>query len=239
MCGRFTLHTEKEALAERFGFDPGDLALLRPRYNVAPTDSVLAVRMRDGERHAQMLRWGLVPYFAKAIDALPLMINARVESVATNAAFRDPLRERRCLIPADGFYEWQAAGPLAKRKVPHWIGLKSGEPFAMAGLWSRWRPKDELGGGEPLYSCTILTAPANETVRALHDRMPLILPREAEARWLDPALDGDVDAILALLRPLPADALEAHPVSTRVNSVKNDDPSLLEPSSEDPQLGFW
>ena len=107
----------------------------------------------------------------------------------------------------------------------------------MAGLWSRWRPKDEIAP-EPLYSCTILTAPANATVAPLHDRMPVILPREAEARWLDPALDGDVDALLALLQPVPAGALEAHPVSIKVNSVKNDDPSLLEPSSEDPQLGF-
>ncbi len=239
MCGRYTLHTEKEALAARFGFDLAQLAALAPRYNVAPTDSVLAVRMREGARVASLLRWGLVPYFAKAIGALPLMINARVEGVAKNAAFRDSLREKRCLIPADGFYEWQKAGPLARRKVPHFIGLRSGEPFAMAGLWARcWRPKDEISP-EPLYSCTILTAPANTTVAPLHDRMPVILPREAEARWLDPALDDDVDALLALLRPVPADALEAHPVSIKVNSVKNDDPSLLEPSSEDPQLGFF
>ena len=238
MCGRYTLHTEKEALAERFGFDPAELAALRPRYNVAPTDPVLAVLLRDGVRHATLLRWGLVPYFAKAIKALPLMINARVEGVAKNAAFRDALREKRCLIPADGFYEWQKAGPLGKRKVPHFIGLESGAPFAMAGLWSRWRPKGELVA-EPLYSCTILTAPANATVAPLHDRMPVILSRDAEARWLDPALDGQVDALLALLQSLPASALEAHPVSIKVNSVRNDDPSLLAPSSDDPQLGFF
>jgi putative SOS response-associated peptidase YedK len=238
MCGRYTLHTEKEALAARFDFDPAEIAALKPRYNVAPTDPVLAVRVQDGARHAALLRWGLVPYFAKAINALPLMINARVEGVAKSGAFRDALREKRCLIPADGFYEWQKAAPLARRKVPHLIGLASGEPFAMAGLWARWRAKDDLAA-EPLYSCTILTAPANAAIAPLHDRMPVILPRDAEARWLDPALDGDVDALLALLQPVPAGALEAHPVSIKVNSVKNDDPSLLEPSTEDPQLGFF
>jgi putative SOS response-associated peptidase YedK len=237
MCGRYTLHTEKEALAERFGFDPSDLAELKPRYNIAPTDPVLAVRVVEGARRAGMLRWGLVPYWARAIGALPLMINARVEGVAEKAAFREPLRQRRCLIPADGFYEWQAAGPLAKRKVPHFIGLRSGEPFAMAGLWSRWRPRDELAA-EPVYSCAILTTDANAAVAPLHDRMPVILPRELEARWLDPALDDDVDAILALLQPVAAGELAIHPVSTRVNSVKNDDASLLDPSADDPQLGF-
>jgi putative SOS response-associated peptidase YedK len=237
MCGRYTLHTEKEALAERFGFDPADLEALAPRYNIAPTDPVVAVRVLDGVRRAGRLRWGLVPYWARAIGALPLMINARVEGIAEKPAFREPLRRQRCLIPADGFYEWQAAGALAKRKLPHWIGLARGGPFAMAGIWSRWRPKDELGA-EPLYSCAILTTAANAAVAPLHDRMPVILPREAEARWLDPALDDDVDALLALLQPIAPDALASHPVSARVNSVKNDDASLLDPSSEDPQLGF-
>ncbi len=237
MCGRYTLHTEKEALAARFGFDPGDLPQLAPRYNIAPTDRVLALRVVDGARRAALLRWGLVPYWAKAIDAQPLMINARVEGVESRPAFREPLRRQRCLIPADGFYEWQAPLLPSKRKIPHFIGLASGEPFAMAGLWSRWRPKDELGA-EPLFSCAILTTAANSAVRALHDRMPVILPREAEARWLDPGLDDDVDALLALLAPRPAEELELHPVSTRVNSVKNDDASLLEASNDDPQLGF-
>jgi putative SOS response-associated peptidase YedK len=232
MCGRYTLHTEKEALAERFGFDPADLALLAPRYNIAPTQDVVSVRVRDGKRQAELVRWGLVPWFAKGVDAQPLMINARVETLADKPAFRDALRRRRCLIPADGFYEWRASG---KTKLPHWIGLRSGQPFAFAGLWSYWKPKPPQAG-EPVVSCAIVTTDANAAVRDLHDRMPVILPRDAEGYWLDPALD-DVDALLALLTPVDAAELDVHPVSPRLNSVANDDASLLEPpQGDDPQL---
>ena len=238
MCGRYTLHTEKEALAERFDFDPTDLATLAPRYNIAPTDSVVTVRASGGTRSAALMRWGLVPWFAEGPGALALMINARAEGIASKPSFRDSLRTQRCLILADGFYEWQAPVAPAKTKIPHWIGLASGGPFAMAGLWSRWRSKQDLLA-EPLFSCAIITTAANAAVRALHDRMPVILPREAEARWLDPALDENVDALLALLSPVASEALAAHPVSRRVNSVRNDDPSLLAPFTDDPQLGFF
>ena len=237
MCGRYTLHTEKEALAERFDFDPGDLATLSPRYNVAPTQNVVVLRGGAERRVASFMRWGLVPSWAKTRAGLPQLINARSEGIASKPAFRAPLRRQRCLIPADGFYEWQAPVPPGKRKIPHWIGLASSEVFAMAGLWSVWQPKDGEGA-EPLHSCVILTAAANEAVHAIHERMPVILPRDAESAWLDPALDGNVEAILALLTPVAASALSAHPISTRVNSVRNDDPSLLEPATDDPQLGF-
>ncbi len=237
MCGRYTLHTEKEALAERFDFDPSDLAALAPRYNIAPTQSVPVIRAGEARRVASLMRWGLVPSWAKALTGLPQMINARAEGIADKPSFRTPLRKQRCLIPADGFYEWQAPKPPAKTKIPHWIGLANGEPFALAGLWSVWRPKDVLDA-EPLFSCAIITTAANAGVRALHERMPVILPRDAEARWLDPALDGDVDALLALLVPVASEKIAAHPISRRVNSVRNDDPSLLEPSDDDPQLGF-
>jgi putative SOS response-associated peptidase YedK len=183
------------------------------------------------------MRWGLVPSWAKALTGLPQMINARAEGIADKPSFRTPLRKQRCLILADGFYEWQAPVAPAKTKIPHWIGLASAEPFAMAGLWSVWRPKDAVDA-EPLYSCAIVTTAANAGVRAIHERMPVILPRDAEARWLDPALDGDVDALLALLVPIRGEALSAHPISRRVNSVRNDDAALLEPSTDDPQLGF-
>jgi putative SOS response-associated peptidase YedK len=216
MCGRYTLHTEKEALAERFDFDPGDLATLAPRYNVAPTQNAVTVRADGTARVASLMRWGLVPSWAKAIAGLPQMINARAEGIEAKPSFRQPFRKQRCLILADGFYEWQAPVAPAKRKIPHFIGLASGEPFAMAGLWSIWQPKDELGD----------------------ERMPVILPRDAEARWLDSALDGNVEALQALLVPVGSDALRAHPISTRVNAVRNDDPSLLEESDADPQLGF-
>jgi putative SOS response-associated peptidase YedK len=237
MCGRYTLHTEKEALAERFGFDAGDLADFAPRYNLAPTQKVVVVRSAKGGRVASFMRWGLVPSWAKALSGLPQMINARAEGIAAKPSFRTPLRAQRCLILADGFYEWQAPVAPAKRKIPHLIGLASGEPFAMAGLWSAWQPKDVLEA-ETLFSCAIITTAANEGVRAIHERMPVVLPREAEPHWLDPALDGNVDALLALLVPIAGEALRAQPISTRVNSVRNDDPSLLELSSDDPQLGF-
>ncbi len=237
MCGRYTLHTEKEALAERFDFDPGDLAALAKRYNVAPTQNAVTVRVREARRVASLMRWGLVPSWAKAIAGLPQMINARAEGIESKPSFRQPFRKQRCLILADGFYEWQAPVAPAKRKIPHFIGLASGEPFAMAGLWSVWQPKDELDA-QPVVSCAIITTAANAGVRAIHERMPVILTREAEGRWLDPALDGNVDALRALLVPVPAAALRAYPISTRVNSVRNDDPALLEPSSADPQLGF-
>ena len=237
MCGRYTLHTEKEALAARFDFDPGDLAGFTPRYNLAPTQNAVTVRASEGGRVASFMRWGLVPSWAKALAGLPQMINARAEGIAEKPSFRTPLRRQRCLILADGFYEWQAPVAPGKRKIPHWIGLASAEPFALAGLWSVWQPRDVLGA-EPLFSCAIVTTAANAAVQPIHGRMPVILPRDAESRWLDPALDNDVDALLALLAPVASNALRAHPISTRVNSVRNDDPSLLELATDDPQLGF-
>ena len=237
MCGRYTLHTEKEALATRFDFDPGDLAELSPRYNLAPTQKAVTVRALASGRVASFMRWGLVPSWAQGLAGLPQLINARAEGIASKPSFRTPLRKQRCLILADGFYEWQAPIAPAKRKIPHLIGLASGGPFAMAGLWSVWQPKDALEV-EPLVSCAIITCAANAAVQPIHARMPVILPRDAEARWLDPALDGNVDALQALLVPIESEALRAHPISTRVNSVRNDDPSLLELSTDDPQLGF-
>jgi len=238
MCGRYTLHTEKEALAERFGFDVEALRVLPPRYNVAPTDQVLALVERDGARVPLFMRWGLVPSFSRSARGPANMINARVETLARNNAFRDSLRARRCLILADGFYEWRATSKLAKHRVPYLVARGDGAPFAMAGLWAEWRARDALFA-EPLISCTIVTTEANAAVRELHDRMPVILPPERETRWLDPTLNGDTAALLALLAPIDALALTTHPVSRRVNSVKNDDPSLLEPDASEPSLGFF
>jgi putative SOS response-associated peptidase YedK len=238
MCGRYTLHTEKEALAKRFAFDPATLAPQPPRYNIAPTQSVVTVRVEDGARRPDLMRWGLVPAFAKEIGSLAHTINARVETLAVRSAFKESLRAKRCLVLADGFYEWQPAGGLRKRKLPYFVGRADGEPFAMAGLFAEWRRKGELLA-EPLLSCTIVTTAANAAVAPLHERMPVILPRDSEARWLDPALDGDIDALLALLAPVPASELATHPVSRRVNSVKNDDASLLVPDDSEPSLGFF
>ena len=241
MCGRFTLHTEKEALAERFGFHVDQLAALAPHYNVAPTQDVLAVRAdpaRRGSRLASLVRWGLVPSWSKAVGAQALMINARVESLAEKPAFARALEKQRCLVPADGFYEWQASGSKARSKQPHLIARADGEPFAMAGIFARWHPPGTRGG-EALVSCAVITTAATGALRALHDRMPVILPREAEARWLDPELDGDTAALLALLQPVPTSELHMQPVSRRVNDVANDDPELLRRDDSEPSLGLF
>ena len=237
MCGRYTLHTEKEALAKRFRFDPAALAALPPRYNIAPTDTVLALRAAGEGCEPKLMRWGLVPPFAREIGEQPLMINARIETLATKSPFRDSLRAQRCLVPADGFYEWQAGG-AKNRRIPHPISRADAAPFAMAGLFAAWRRKGDLFG-EVLLSCTIVTTAANAAVASLHDRMPVILTREAEARWLDPSLDGDSSALLALLQPVSPEELRIQPVSRRVNSVKNDDPSLIVRDDSEPSLGFF
>ena len=240
MCGRFTLHTEKEALAERFGFHTDQLPELAPHYNVAPTQEVLAVRADRATRGrlASLMRWGLVPSWAKAIGAQALMINARVESLAEKPAFARSLESQRCLVPADGFYEWQAAGSKARTKQPHLVARADGEPFAMAGIFARWHAPGTRGG-EALVSCAVITTAATGALRALHERMPVILPRDAEARWLDPALDGDTAALLALLQPVPVAELYMQPVSRRVNDVANDDPELLRRDDSEPSLGLF
>ncbi|HEX7119301.1 MAG TPA: SOS response-associated peptidase [Longimicrobiales bacterium] len=220
MCGRYTMASPEEWIREEFDlFElPPDY---RPRYNIAPSQDVLAiVRAGDGLR-AGWLRWGLVPFWAKDAAIGSRMINARAETVATKPAFRDAFRRRRCLIVADGFYEWQKAGAA---RVPMWIHRASRRPFAFAGLWDRWQPPD----GEPVVSCTIVTTGANDALRSIHERMPVILPPAARATWLDPA--AEPDALAALLRPYAGDDLEAHAVSTLVNSPKNDIPECIAPA---------
>ncbi len=223
MCGRFTLHTEKELLARRYEVDLEGVDLT-PRYNIAPGEPVLTVRHGEEGRSAERLKWGLVPWWARPLEKLPPMINARVETVDSRRAYRDAFRARRCLVLADGFYEWQSFDRKLP-STPHWISLVSGEPFAMAGLWERWRGEPEA---ETLLTCSIVTAPANRAVQMIHPRMPLILPHERALAWIDPALDGDVEGLRALLEPVPPDALQAHPVSNAVNSPANDDPTLIE-----------
>ena len=237
MCGRYTLHTEKEALAERFGFDPAALAEQPPRYNIAPTQNVLTLVAGVHAREPRIMRWGLVPPFAKEIGATAQMVNARVETLDRKNAFRESLRAHRCLVLADGFYEWQAGGP-GGRRVPHYVSRADGAPFAMAALYAEWRRKGELFG-DVLLSCAIVTTAANALIEKLHDRMPVILPREAEGPWLDRALDGKTEELLALLAPVRAQELHEHPVSRRVNSVSNDDPSLLQLDDSEPSLGFF
>ena len=201
----------------------GPLPPLAPRYNIAPTQPVATViRAPDAEHNRLLLmRWGLVPRWAKDRRIGARLINARAETVHQKPSFREALRRRRCLVVADGFYEWQKSASGARQ--PYFITLKERRPFGFAGLWERWR---DPAGGEELTTCTLITTAANALVASIHERMPVILPREAYAAWLNPTLT-DLRAVRALLRSLPAEQLCAWPVSRRVNSPANDDPALL------------
>jgi putative SOS response-associated peptidase YedK len=218
MCGRYMLTTPVDALRQLFLFT--ERPNLAPRYNIAPTQEVPIVRpTRDGAgRELIMVRWGLVPYWADDPKIGNRLINARRESVARTAAFREAYQRRRCLVPADGFFEWQKEG---RTRQPLLVRRKDQAPFAFAGLWERW---PQPGGGV-LRSCTIITCPANKLIAPLHDRMPVILASEDYERWLDPSrADGR-----ELLEPYPAAELEAFPVSPRVNSPQYDDPECIAP----------
>jgi putative SOS response-associated peptidase YedK len=221
MCGRFARKSTQEVLADWFGVELEDMPWFAPTYNAAPQSVQPVVRLnRDsGQREVALLRWGLVPYWAKDEKLAYTTINARAEEVAAKPAFREALKRRRCLVPADAFYEWQKLDEKTKR--PHAIALRSGEPYAFAGLWERWQPKE----GSPLETFTIITTDANEVTEPLHDRMPVILERRDYDRWLDA---GDpARAAIDLLRPYPAEKMLAWPVSNRVGNVRNDDPDLL------------
>jgi putative SOS response-associated peptidase YedK len=219
MCGRYTLAAPVETLAEEFGV-PGPLPEVPPSYNVAPTQEVAAVLVDGGERHLEMLRWGLIPSWADDPQIGSRMINARSETVAEKPSFRGAFRKRRCLIPADGFYEWQHTG---NGKQPYYVRAKDGSPFAFAGLWESWGR-----GGEEIRSCTILTTEANEIVGEVHHRMPVIVAPENYEVWLDPDV-RDTEWLTPLLTPYLADEMEAYPVSRFVNSPSNDDKRCVEP----------
>jgi putative SOS response-associated peptidase YedK len=215
--------TPGEILAELFELD--EKPHLEPRYNVAPTQEVAIVRRRaDGRRELAMVQWGLVPFWAKERSIGNKLINARGESVAEKPSFRDSFKKRRCLIPASGFYEWQK---VEGGKQPWCVRLKGDAPFGFAGLWSSWRDPE---AGVELESCTIVTTTPNELVASIHDRMPVIVPRDRYSRWLDPAIQ-DPARLGELLVPYPAAEMEAFRVSKHVNSPANDDPRCLEPAA--------
>jgi putative SOS response-associated peptidase YedK len=220
MCGRFSL-----GATIRVGqlFDLPNWPETPPRYNIAPSQEVPAViqNRETGAREFRPFKWGLVPSWAKDPTIGNRMINARSETAASKPAFRKPMRERRCLILADGFYEWKREGT---RKQPFYIKLQSGDPFAFAGLWDRWQPAD----GAPLATCTILTTTPNAVLQPIHDRMPVILPPDAYTVWLDLAM-RDVEPVHALLTPYPADGMTAYPVSTRVNNPAYDSTECIAP----------
>jgi putative SOS response-associated peptidase YedK len=223
MCGRFTLFDATPVLSREFGvpirFD------IAPHYNIAPSQKVAVVRNRpdDGGRELALLRWGLVPSWAKDPSIGARMINARAETAHEKPAFRNAFRSRRCLVPASGFYEWRKQGPV---KQPYHISLLERRVMAMAGLWDRWKGEE----GSPIESCTILTTDANELIAPLHDRMPVIISPENYDSWLNPSI-RDPAAPAPLLAPCPPEKLIAHPVSRRVNDPSVDDASLLDLSA--------
>ena len=221
MCGRYTLTSTPDQIIAAFGL--GGISDLSPRYNIAPTQNVAAVRFAENEakRELVFLRWGLIPSWAKDEKIGNRMINARGETVAAKPSFRHAFKKQRCLIVADGFYEWKKLS--GKKKQPYLIHAKNKEPFAFAGLWESWRS----GDGE-LESCTIITTNANGMMETLHDRMPVILNRDDYETWLDPDF-READALEKLLAPCPDDFLEAYAVSTLVNSPRNETAECLEP----------
>jgi putative SOS response-associated peptidase YedK len=235
MCGRFTSTTSAAVLAETFGVEEVRTEELPARFNVAPSQPVYAVAERrsrgEGQTASRQLGtfvWGLIPSWATAPATGARLINARAETVAVKPAYREALVRRRCIIPADAFYEWQVRNLAGRRlKVPHAIRRRDGGPLAFAGLWEVWRPPDD--GAAPVRSCAIITTAANDLLAPIHDRMPVVLPPEAWDRWLDPA-NHDVTGLQRLLVPLPSEALELWPVTALVNHVDNDGPELLEPA---------
>lgn len=219
MCGRYTLHAGFETLRKHF--QVLNQSELKPRFNIAPSQSVAAVRMGAEGRELVMLRWGLVPFWAKDLKIGYRTINARAETVASKPAFRAAFRQRRCLIPADGFYEWKAQ---SGGKQPYYIKLKYDSLFAFAGLWEQWKSKTD----EILESCTIIVTNANKLVRSIHERMPVILHPDDYETWLDPSGNA-TDNLIALLKPYSAEQMTAYPVSSSVNSPKHEDSSCIEP----------
>ena len=235
MCGRFARRSTQEVLADWFGVELEDMPFFAPSYNVAPQSTQPVVRLNHdtGKPEFALMRWGLVPYWAKDPKVGYTTINARSEEVTTKPLFRDAIKKRRCLIPADAFYEWQKLGGKAKK--PFAFGLKNDEPYAFAGLWERWKPNE----GDPLETFTNLTTDPNELAETVHDRMPVILEPKDYERWMEP---GDpARPPIDLLRPLPAEKMRSWPVNERVGNVKNDEAGLLKPCEpEDPAQGsLW
>lgn len=227
MCGRYSLALEYKDLAEELGvaFDPAIADVYKPRYNIAPTSGELVLCEQEGERVLLPARFGLVNFWAKDLSGAARQINARAETVRQKPAFRESFERRRCIVPADGFYEWKAEG---KGKQPLWLHPAEGKLLCLAGLYDTWKDKNT---GERLRTFAIITTAANHMMEPIHDRMPAILSKKSAQMWLS----GSADEAFGLLRPAPEGALEARRVSKRVGNVRNDDPSLLEPDAPAPE----
>jgi putative SOS response-associated peptidase YedK len=219
MCGRYSITSAPEAIRALFRYQ--EQPNFPPRYNVAPTQPIPIVRLTDGHRHFALVRWGLLPSWVKDPRTFTLLINARGESVIDKPAFRAAMKRRRCLIPADGFYEWKAVGG---RKQPYFVRLKAGGPMALAGLWETWTGPN----GEEMETAAIVTTNANRKLGEIHSRMPVIVPPEAFDLWLN-CTEVDAETAAALVAPAPNDLLEFYPVSPAINRTANDNPKLIEP----------
>jgi len=219
MCGRYAITTAPEAMRSLFRYP--DQPNFPPRYNVAPTQPIPVVRLIEGQRRFSLVRWGLTPSWVRDPRAFSLLINARGESVLDKPAFRAAMRYRRCLVPADGFYEWRREG---ERKRPYFVRLKAGGLMAFAGLWEAWSGPN----GEEMETAAIVTTAANRSLRPIHDRMPVIVPQDAFDLWLN-CREVDATTAAALIAPAPDDLLEVFEVSTAVNRTANDSPALIDP----------
>jgi putative SOS response-associated peptidase YedK len=233
MCGRYRLTAKERWLSNYFNIDPEDLDWAA-RWNVAPTQEVATIRQdrKLPKRRFSLMRWGLIPYWSKDSAFAASTINAASETVVDKPAFREPLRRRRCLIPADGFYEWKRVGP--KQKQPYHIGMADDGVFAFAGLWDRWNGQD----GKTIESCTILTTNANALLKPLHDRMPVILHPDDYDRWLDPGIT-DPERVTDLLRPFDGRLMRIYPVSETVNRADSEGPECAKevaPATEQQSL---
>jgi putative SOS response-associated peptidase YedK len=219
MCGRFAFYSPHEAVIRLFGVAAAPE--IEPRWNIAPTQFIATVREAGGPREVAMLYWGLVPSWAREKSIGARMINARSETLGEKPSFRNAFRRRRCLILADGYYEWQRSGAV---KQPYFITFADGQPFGIAGLWERWR---DPATGDPLESCCIVTTSPAATVAHVHDRMPVIVPPDAYAEWLDPGNEAP-ERLARLFEPCGRPDLQARPVSRRVNDARNQGPGLVE-----------
>jgi putative SOS response-associated peptidase YedK len=218
MCGRFAQRTDPKRVAKWFGVE--EVPELEPRYNIAPTQEITAVRETEDGREIAFYKWGLIPSWAKDISMGARLINARSETVREKPAFRQSFKQRRCIIPADGFYEWQRT---EGRKQPFFFQMRDESPFGFAGIWEQWKGEE----GQVINSCTILTTTANEVLRPVHDRMPVILHPDDYSLWLDHDT-RKLEMVEDLLRPYPADEMASYPVSTLINSPRSQGERLIE-----------
>ncbi|HEX2329555.1 MAG TPA: SOS response-associated peptidase [Candidatus Angelobacter sp.] len=221
MCGRYRLTAKERYIAEHFGVDEAEVHW-SARYNLAPTQEVAVIRQdrKEPKRHFSLMRWGLIPYWSKDASIAARTINAMAETVAEKPTFRDAVRKNRCLIPADGFYEWKKLG--AKEKQPYNIGMRDDGLFAFAGLWDRWKTP----GGDIWETCSVITTDANSLLQPIHTRMPVILKPEDYDSWLDPGIQDPV-RVEDLLKPFDAQRMKIYPLSSRVSNVNNDDPECI------------